>query len=114
MAIGPGTVREIQQVLIRTRKAGYTTVLKLLQIMTKKKLVVRDESTHAHIYEANCSRQNTQKRLVNDLMRKAFGGSSLHLASTLFSDETLSKPEFERLRNEILTLRNNTEKNGDD
>jgi BlaI family transcriptional regulator, penicillinase repressor len=104
-AIGPSTVREVQNILNETRNTGYTTVLKLLQIMTRKKLVKRDESSHAHIYMSNYSKQQTQRRLVDDLMEKAFGGSSLQLASTLFDEENLSKTEFERLRNEIIDLR---------
>ena len=103
--IGPSTVREVQNILNRTRNTGYTTVLKLLQIMTQKKLVRRDESNHAHVYMSNYSKQQTQRCLVDDLLKKAFGGSSVQLASTLFGDEKLSKTEFEKLRNEIIDLR---------
>jgi predicted transcriptional regulator len=109
---GPSTVREVQNILNKTRNAGYTTVLKMLQIMTQKKLVKRDESNHAHVYVPNCSMQKTQKRLVNDLLKKAFGGSSLQLASTLFDSEKLSKSEFEKLRNEILALQKEESENG--
>ena len=109
---GPSTVREVQNILNKTRNAGYTTVLKMLQIMTQKKLVKRDESNHAHVYIPNCSKQKTQKRLVDDLLRKAFGGSSLQLASTLFGSEKLSKPEFEKLRNEILALQKEESEGG--
>ncbi len=111
---GPSTVREVQNILNKTRKAGYTTVLKMLQIMTQKKLVKRDESNHAHVYIPNCSKQKTQKRLVNELLKKAFGGSPVQLASTLFGAETLSKSEFEKLRNEILALQNEEGENGND
>lgn len=109
---GPGTVREVQTILNETRNAGYTTVLKLLQIMTQKKLVKRDESNHAHIYKANCSKQDTQKRLVDNLLNKAFGGSQLQLASTLFDNDTLSKSEFEKLRNEIIAFQKEENGNG--
>ena len=102
--MGPSTVREVHDIINKTRNVGYTTVLKILQIMTRKNLVNRDESSHAHVYTAGCSRKKTQKRLVNDLLKKAFGGSPLHLASTLFDSENLSKSEFEKLRNEILAL----------
>ena len=101
---GPSTVREVQNILNKIRKAGYTAVLKMLQIMTQKKLVKRDESNHAHVYIPNCSKQKTQKRLVDDLLKKAFSGSSVRLASTLFGTEKLSKSEFEKFRNEILAL----------
>ncbi|MBN2418757.1 MAG: BlaI/MecI/CopY family transcriptional regulator [Deltaproteobacteria bacterium] len=109
---GPSTVREVQNILNRTRNAGYTTVLKLLQIMTQKKLVRRDESSHAHVYIPSCSKQNTQKRLVNDLLCKAFGGSSVQLACTLFESEKLSRSEFEKLRNEIIALQKKESENG--
>lgn len=109
---GPSTVREVQNILNKTRNAGYTTVLKMLQIMTQKKLVKRDESNHAHVYIPNCSKQKTQKRLVDDLLKKAFGGSSIQLASTLFGAEKLSKSEFEKLRNEILALQKEESENG--
>ena len=111
---GPGTVREVLNVMNKTKKAGYTTVLKLLQIMTGKNLVRRDESNHAHIYIANCSKQETQKRLVDNLMNKAFGGSQVQLASALFDNDNLSKPEFEKLRNEIIALQNEESGNGSD
>ena len=109
---GPCTVREVQNILNKTRKAGYTTVLKMLQIMTQKKLVKRDKSNHAHVYIPNCSKQKTQKRLVDQLLNKAFGGSPVQLASTLFGSEKLSKLEFEKLRNEILALQKEESENG--
>lgn len=111
---GPSTVREVQNILNRTRNAGYTTVLKLLQIMTQKNLVKRDESNHAHVYISNCSKQQTQKRMVDNLLKKAFAGSFIQLASALFSNESLSKSEFEKLRNEIIALQKKESNNGDD
>lgn len=111
---GPSTVREVQNILNETRNAGYTTVLKLLQIMTRKKLVRRDESNHAHVYRANYSKQDTQKRLLDDLLKKAFGGSQAQLASTLFDADALSRSEFEKLRNEIMDLRKKKVDNGND
>ena len=109
---GPSTVREVKNILNKTRNAGYTTVLKMLQIMTQKKLVKRDESNHAHVYIPNCSKQKTQKRLVDDLLKKAFGGSSVQLVSTLFDSDKLSKSEFEKLRNEILAVQKEESENG--
>ena len=108
---GPGTVREVLTILNKTRNVGYTTVLKLLQIMTQKKLVKRDESNHAHIYKASFSKQETQKRLVDNLLNKAFGGSQVQLASALFDAGKLSKSEFEKLRNEILEFRKEEDDN---
>jgi BlaI family transcriptional regulator, penicillinase repressor len=72
---GPQSVRDIQRVLNRARPTGYTTVLKLVQIMTEKGLVERDESVRPQIYRPRYSQQQTQRQLVRDLVQRAFGGS---------------------------------------
>jgi predicted transcriptional regulator len=72
---GPATVREILQTLNETKPTGYTTALKLLQIMTEKGLVERDESVRPQIYRPSCPREQTQRQLVRDLLHRAFGGS---------------------------------------
>src|SRR4026207_879311 len=73
-ARGPSTVRQIAEVMDRT--AGYTTILKLLQIMTEKRLVVRDETARTHIYEAAYTEDQTQRQLVTDLVDRPSGGSA--------------------------------------
>ncbi len=73
---GPSTVRQVMEELNRTQKTGYTTVLKLLQIMTDKGLVQRDEADRSHIYEATLPEEETQRQLVGHLLEKAFGGSA--------------------------------------
>ena len=72
---GPATVREILHTLNETKPTGYTTVLKLLQIMTEKGLVERDESVRPQIYRPSHPREQTQRQLVRDLLHRAFGGS---------------------------------------
>jgi predicted transcriptional regulator len=72
---GPRSVREIHKVLDEGKPTGYTTVLKMLQIMTEKGLVERDETVRPQIYRARYSQQQTQRHLVSDLMHRAFGGS---------------------------------------
>jgi predicted transcriptional regulator len=72
---GPRTVRDIQKILNDIRPTGYTTVLKLLQIMTEKGLVERDENVRPQIYRARHSQEQTQRQLVRDLLDRAFGGS---------------------------------------
>src|ERR1700682_1888950 len=74
---GPSTVRQVAEVL--GREAGYTTVLKLLQIMTEKRLVVRDESARTHIYKPAYTEDQTQRQLVTDLLDRAFDGSAAKL-----------------------------------
>jgi BlaI family transcriptional regulator, penicillinase repressor len=72
---GPRSVRDIQRVLNESRPTGYTTVLKLMQIMTEKGLVERDETQRPQIYRARYSQTQTQRQLVSDLVHRAFGGS---------------------------------------
>jgi predicted transcriptional regulator len=72
---GPATVRRVQERLSRARPAGYTTVLKLMQIMTAKGLVRRDESARAHLYRPALEPSETRARLVGELVDKVFGGS---------------------------------------
>ena len=72
---GPRTVREIHGVMNEVKATGYTTVLKLLQIMTEKGLVERDETVRPQIYRPRFSQEHTQKQLLRDLLHRAFGGS---------------------------------------
>ena len=72
---GPRSVRAIQQVLNEIKPTGYTTVLKMLQIMTEKGLVDRDDKVRPQIYRARYSQELTQRRLLGDLVHRAFGGS---------------------------------------
>ena len=90
---GPSTVRDVHDDLSRTQATGYTTVLKLLQIMTEKGLVVRDESQRAHIYEARSSEQKTQRQLLTDLMERAFGGSPAKLVMQALSSSRRTSAE---------------------
>jgi predicted transcriptional regulator len=72
---GPATVRQIQQSMNVVKPTGYTTVLKMLQIMTEKGLVERDESARPQIYRPRKTQEHTQRQLVRDLLQRAFGGS---------------------------------------
>jgi predicted transcriptional regulator len=72
---GPRSVRDIQGILNESKPTGYTTVLKMLQIMTEKGLVDRDETVRPQIYRAKYSQEHTQRHLVSDLLQRAFGGS---------------------------------------
>ena len=72
---GPRSVRDIQGTLNESKPTGYTTVLKMVQIMTEKGLVERDETVRPQIYRAKHSQEQTQRHLVSDLMQRAFGGS---------------------------------------
>jgi predicted transcriptional regulator len=95
---GPSTVREVFETLGETRGTGYTTILKLMQIMADKGLVVRDESERAHRYEAALPEEETQRRLVGDLMRKAFDGSARKLVLQALSAERATAEELSEIR----------------
>jgi predicted transcriptional regulator len=98
---GPSSVRDVHDALSTEQSTGYTTVLKLLQIMTEKGLVVRDESQRAHIYEARYSEQRTQRQLLADLMERAFGGSPAKLVMQALASKRTSVEELDAIR-EIL------------
>ncbi len=93
---GPSTVREVLETL--REPVGYTTVLKLLQIMTDKGLVTRDERARTHVYRAAVSEGATQGRLVSDLVDRAFGGSSMALVLQALSTTPASRDELEQIR----------------
>ena len=95
---GPSTVRDVQQVLSDSQGSGYTTVLKLLQIMTEKGLVVRDESQRAHVYAARQSERRTQRQLMGDLVDRAFGGSSAKLVLHALSERAATSEELRDIR----------------
>jgi predicted transcriptional regulator len=90
---GPSTVRDVFEALPKAREALYTTVLKLMQIMTEKGLVVRKEDQRAHVYEARFPREQTQRQLLDDLVHRAFGGSAVRLAQQALSATRKVTPE---------------------
>lgn len=95
---GPSTVREVHERLERERPTGYTTALKLLQIMTEKGLVQRDETSRAHVYAARAPEDQTQRQLVRDLLDRAFGGSATKLVMHALSARKASREELARIR----------------
>ena len=95
---GPSTVRQVHDVLGRERPAAYTTALKLLQIMTDKGLVRRDETARAHVYAAGAPEDQTQRQLVRDLLDRAFGGSATKLVMHALSARKTSREELARIR----------------
>jgi BlaI family penicillinase repressor len=101
---GPATVREILNTLNQTKPTGYTTALKLLQIMTEKGLVERDEQVRPQVYRPSFPREQTQRQLVKDLLQRAFGGSVRALVLQALSTKKSSPEELaaiERLLDRI-------------
>jgi predicted transcriptional regulator len=94
----PATVREIYEKLNEERPSGYTTVLKLLQIMTAKGLVVRDEANRAHVYRAAISQDAMQSKILKDLSVRLFSGSAAQLAMHALAMEPASANELDEIR----------------
>jgi len=106
---GPSTVRQVHEILGLERQAAYTTALKLLQIMTEKGLVERDESDRTHIYRPRLSEETTQRQLVRDLVDRAFGGSSSKLVMQALATKRASAEELRDIRKAIDGARNERE-----
>jgi BlaI family transcriptional regulator, penicillinase repressor len=96
--IGPATVRAVHTDLARDDATGYTTVLKMLQIMTEKGLVTRDESERSHVYHPAVSEQSVQRRLVGHLLERAFGGSAQKLVLQALAGKKSSPKELAEIR----------------
>ncbi len=101
---GPSTVRQVRDVLDRSQPTGYTTVLKLLQIMNEKGLVLRDESRRMHVYRTSRSEAQTQRQMVGDLVRRAFGGSALKLVMQALAAKKASRADLAEIRKLIENL----------
>ena len=93
-----GTVREVHEVISSRRSTAYTTVLKLMQIMQAKGLVVRDEKGKAHVYRPKSTQQHTQKKLVGTLLDKAFRGSALSLVQHVLETKPTTREELNEIR----------------
>ncbi|MBL8212537.1 MAG: BlaI/MecI/CopY family transcriptional regulator [Bryobacterales bacterium] len=101
---GPSTVRDIHNDWDKDSPVGYTTVLKLLQIMTDKGLVERDETARAHVYKATSDREQTQGHLVRDLVDRVFGGSAAQLVLRALSERKTSAREIAEIRDMLDTF----------
>jgi len=95
---GNCTVREVHEILTRNKEAGYTTTLKIMQIMHEKGLVKRDTNQKTHIYSALASQQKTQQHLVSKLIDNAFSGSAARLVMQALGNHTSSKDEIEAIK----------------
>ena len=95
---GLATVREVHEELAATKEVGYTTTLKLMQIMHEKGLVKRDDSIKTHIYQAAVSKEKTQKQLLNKMIDSLFGGSSGELVMQALGNHKASAEELEEIQ----------------
>jgi BlaI family penicillinase repressor len=95
---GPCTVRQVHHALAAQRDTGYSTTLKMIQVMREKGLVVRDESVRPQLYRAAESRKQTQLRMLDDLAQKAFGGSAKKLVMRMLSAHRVSAEELAEMQ----------------
>jgi predicted transcriptional regulator len=102
---GPSTVRDVHADLSKGRDMGYTTVLKLMQIMVEKGLVTRDESARSHVYQAAQGEESTQACLLRELMDKAFEGSAKSLVLRALSETPAGTAELEEIQAYLDRLR---------
>jgi len=101
---GPSTVREVHEKLAESKGSGYTTTLKLMQIMHEKRLVKRNTAARSHVYEALASRENTRKAMVDKLIRTLFEGSSSSLIMEALGQHRATGEELDAIRNYLSML----------
>ncbi len=107
---GPSTVRQVNEVAAADRPIGYTTTLKLLQIMTDKGLTVREEMGRSHVYAASHEEEVMQRRLLDDLLERAFGGSASKLVMQALATRPTSPGERDEIRRLIAEKSNEGER----
>jgi predicted transcriptional regulator len=95
---GSATVRDVYEELKRDKPVGYTTILKLMQIMAEKGLVRRDEDQRAHLYEAAIPKESMQRQLIGDLLDRAFGGSASDLVMQALSEKRATTADIDQIR----------------
>jgi predicted transcriptional regulator len=105
---GEATVREVHEELAKSKDAGYTTTLKLMQIMHEKNLVKRDDSIRTHIYQAAVKKETTQKHLLTKMINSLFGGSSTQLVLQALgnNEHKASREEIEQIQALLDNLKN--------
>lgn len=101
---GASSVRTVNDLLNQTREVGYTTTLKLMQIMTEKGLVERDTSTRTHIYKASVEKARVQKKLLSNFLQKTFAGSASQLVLQALGNHKASKEELDEIKKMIAEL----------
>jgi len=95
---GASSVRNINDVLNEKREVGYTTTLKMMQIMREKELVLRDDSQRTHIYSAAIKEQDTQKRLLDNFVESAFRGASMKMVMQALGNHEASEEELSEIK----------------
>ena len=99
------TVRTVHEELSKTKDSGYTTTLKLMQIMFEKGLVTRNDSSKTHIYQPAVSREKTQKQFLNKMIDSLFSGSSAQLIMQALGNHKASKEELNEIQNFLNSIK---------
>ncbi|MES2455380.1 MAG: BlaI/MecI/CopY family transcriptional regulator [Bacteroidota bacterium] len=105
---GKCTVRDVHEILEKNKDAGYTTTLKLMQIMHEKGLVARDTSAKTHIYSSLVNQERTQQQLVNKMIDNVFNGSAARLVMQALGNHTASRDEIDSIKKYLDELSNKT------
>ncbi|WP_028298526.1 BlaI/MecI/CopY family transcriptional regulator [Olivibacter sitiensis] len=103
---GACSVREVNEILNQTRESGYTTTLKIMQIMHEKGLVDRDSSARTHIYQAKVSQETTQKHMLDKMIDNVFNGSAARLVMQALGNKKASAAEIEEIKKYLDNLEN--------
>lgn len=103
---GTASVREVHEELLKTKEAGYTTTLKLMQIMNEKGLVKRDDTFKTHIYQPAVSKEKTQKHLLGKMIDSLFGGSASELVIQALGNHKASPDEIQEIEKILTALKN--------
>ena len=93
-----GTVREVHDIIVNKKKVGYTTTLKIMQLMVEKELLVRDTSTNSHIYKSLVKEENVQTSMLNDFIQGAFRGNTKNMVLQALGNHKLSDAEIKEIR----------------
>lgn len=96
--LGPSSVREVHEALAERRDTGYSTTLKMMQVMLEKGLLRRDDSVRPQLYRAAKSQSRTQVQMLDDLMQRAFHGSAMRLVMSMVSAGRLSADELTEIQ----------------
>jgi BlaI family transcriptional regulator, penicillinase repressor len=101
------TVRDVHEELAKHKDVGYTTTLKLMQIMHEKGIVKRDDSIRTHVYQSAVNKENTQKHLLNKMIDNLFGGSTTQLVLQALGENKATPEEIEKIQSLLNNLKGN-------
>ncbi len=103
---GPSSVRQVNEILNQQREVGYTTTLKIMQIMNDKSLVTRDTDSRTHIYHSAVKEKETQSSLLQNFIKKTYRGSAMKMVMQALGTETASQEEMEELKKLVEKISN--------